>query len=77
MPDTQTPADVAATVKHRLKAAGISDAAVAEARGIRRQTVNRKLNGRTLLDTADLAVIAGLLGITVEALVTPVEGVAA
>lgn len=77
MADTQTTADVAAAVKHRLKAAGISDAEVATARGIQRQTVNRKLNGRALLDAGDLVTIAGLLGITVETLVSPVEDVAA
>jgi transcriptional regulator with XRE-family HTH domain len=77
MADTQTPADVAATVKHRLKAAGISDAVVATEVGIRRQTINRRLNGHAPLDTRDLVVIAGLLGITVEALVSPVEDVAA
>lgn len=77
MADTPTPADVAAAVKYRLKKAGVSDAAVAAATGNRRQTVNRKLNGHSLLTSADLVTIAGLLGITVEALVTPVQDVAA
>ena len=77
MPDTPTAEDVAATVKRRLRDAGISDAAVAAATGARRQTVNRKLNGRSLLTSADLVVIAGMLGITVQTLVTaPAEDAA-
>ena len=74
MNDIETPADVAAKVKYRVEAGGISQGRLAHEIGIRRQTVNRKLNGHALLDTRDLAIIAGLLGITVEALVSPIEG---
>ena len=74
MTDTNpTAAGIAAVVKEALRVAGVSHAQAADAIGIERQTLNRRLNGHYPLTSGDLVAIASLLGTTVSALVAPAE----
>jgi len=54
---------LAATIKGRLRGAGITDEAAAEALGIERSTLNRKINGLAPLKDVDLLGLAALLGV--------------
>lgn len=69
---TNTPttrADLAATIKGRLRGAGITDEAAAVALGIERATLNRKINAKAPLTGDDLLGLAHLLGIDMADLV--------
>lgn len=67
--DTNTyPAQVAQAVAEAVKAGGWSEKGLAEATGIPRVTLRRRLAGGAPFNVAELAAIADALGTTVTAL---------
>lgn len=70
MTHTPTPTDIAGAIKGRLREAGISQTAVADALGIDRSALNRRLNGHQPITSTDLLALAELLNVSVAALVT-------
>lgn len=66
---THTPprisAPIAEAIKGRLREAGISHETAADALGIERATLNRRLNGHRTLTADDLLILADLLSVPV------------
>ena len=65
-----TTSQIAAAIKGRLREAGVSHETAAQALGMERATLNRRLNGHYPLTSADLLSLAHLLGVSVADLVT-------